>query len=249
MLGLTEPHVENLVGTRCKGGGQPALRRATQPEIITWSAHLYEYCSSRPLALVDPLGYDGINIPHVEKELKEIHRILKENGYPEISKGGAGLWWLLIANRAVRESKAFGGLPGNPSQPHGSKDALRHCMWMCIMSRIIAKDLGAEKGKDVARQIAEAHERIGLEDKYETEEGAAMDRKNNEIGLNCPPELKCVECCLRAIRSGQLFFKLGEEFGNHRCPNATHPNGSPVTPGEPECDDDERGAGGDGDGG
>ena len=61
MLGLTEPHVENLVKTRCKRGGQPAPRRATNRKSLrgqhnTASPLLYEYADSSPVSSRDPTG-------------------------------------------------------------------------------------------------------------------------------------------------------------------------------------------------
>lgn len=150
---------------------------------------------------------------------------MREAGYPEASTEGLLLWWLGHADRAVKYSRGFTGLPGKPHATDGSIDALRHCLWLCGMSKHLAKDLGLDKAKETAKKIADAHEAAGAKYREESPASEAMDKKNNEVGLACASDStkSCVECCRDKIRAGLLWFKLDEEFGYHKCPNANHP--------------------------
>jgi hypothetical protein len=100
------------------------------------------------------------------------------------------------ASRAGREA----ALTGYRGQRNGPRDALRHCIWLCLMVQNI--------NEEDASEIGENHEENAekLRPPQPREEGV-MDRHNNMIGVQCGLEenpLSCRDRCLRRYHMGQL---------------------------------------------
>ena len=75
--------------------------------------------------------------------------------------------------------------------PHGEtseSNAVRHCLWSCLMSKDI--------GKDTAKEIGDLHETLGDKD--------ATDLWNNCVGRNIDKEESCVISCVNAWKNGDL---------------------------------------------
>ncbi len=94
------------------------------------------------------------------------------------------------SNAAIREA-ARSNLPG---RENGPADAYRHLL--------LSAELTRRFGENYARQLLDAHEWSGNQD-GQTPQQEAMDRHNNELGI----ELRCcIPCDHIPIRSRPLFW-------------------------------------------
>ncbi|MDD0808731.1 RHS domain-containing protein [Curvibacter sp. RS43] len=88
--------------------------------------------------------------------------------------------------------KSFGGIHNGPA------DALRHCYWMCRMSKAF--------GANIARVIGIEHKNTG--DRASPPQVAgerAMDLANNEAGLTCSTQQgSCSDSCISVYNKGKL---------------------------------------------
>jgi RHS repeat-associated protein len=101
------------------------------------------------------------------------------------------------SSSAQRQSKEL----GYGGRRNGPQDALRHCIWLCLMAQSI--------GEDQARTVGETHEKSGEKQRPpQPPEENQMDRANNAVGLQCGAEqngMPCRDRCLRRYHYGQLF--------------------------------------------
>ncbi len=144
----------------------------------------------------------------------------------------AALVQLVVIERAAMRLSEL-GYEGVGKGADGASDAMRHCMWQCMMARRF--------GSDLAKRLGDIHEKHGLanakaqarlaEASAKGEKAPAdklreqMDQWNNACGRDCAASGKgCTQCCLEAIQSGHLLWTPDpgrpELIGPRPCPNA-----------------------------
>ena len=94
-----------------------------------------------------------------------------------------------IPNQVVNEA-GNSDLPGKDGGPY---DAYRHLLWSAEMTR--------RYGEDIARFIAEAHEFDGRFRAGQSPQSEAMDRNNNEIGIDIGRNARSWEDVVRDARA------------------------------------------------
>ncbi|MGB7803671.1 DUF6973 domain-containing protein [Buttiauxella sp.] len=83
---------------------------------------------------------------------------------------------------------------------NGPADALRHCHWMCSMT----KNFGAF----IADQIEQYHETAGNRaDIPQPKDEGLMDLANNAVGISCGNNSgsTCSDSCISKYNNGELF--------------------------------------------
>ncbi|MBX9667791.1 MAG: RHS repeat-associated core domain-containing protein [Candidatus Obscuribacterales bacterium] len=141
------------------------------------SPNPYCYVLNDPTAMTDPSGLSPLGI-------------------------GVGIALLVIAGitlvaandaNTARDASRASGLAG----PHnGEQDAVRHCIWSCLMSKHL--------GSPLAQTITNAYEFTFPNPIDER----AMDQHNNRQGRQAACSGDCVQECIKRLRSGSLQTHL-----------------------------------------
>lgn len=109
------------------------------------------------------------------------------------------------ASRDAQAAISAAVASGLPGLHNGPADALRHCLWSCLMTR----DIGADQAKDVG----DLHED---EEPDEPTKERQMDLANNAAGRSaanettCHGKKPCLQACLDKLKSGDLFGLGGQ---------------------------------------
>ncbi len=182
----------------------PSIGRYEQSDPMGLQAGLntYAYVRSNPLRYRDPSGLQYSN-PFGEMA----------GGAAAVGFGGA--WQAGVTDRSAAETAAqSSGLTG----PHnGPQDALRHCIWSCLMSRSI--------GAIGAKRIGDIHEQANNQRGQQRSE-EAMDQANNAAGRNCSNlPGTCPDLCADKYLSGGLFGPGGIPFFSSPMSPTAEPGG------------------------
>ncbi len=151
-----------------------------------------------------------------------------------LSRNGR-LFWHPTGLMAWQAPKALAGPGYSAGAKDGPGDAIRHCVWQCLLAKAF--------GEKAAEAVGNVHEAFGMkaaESKaaekraeasvaaargdsagadaasaaadqmiFDATESMKMDQWNNSEGRECQYEPDCLDCCLSKINRGALLNKSG----------------------------------------
>ena len=148
--------------------------------------NVYRYAGNEPVIHIDPKGLD----------------IIETSADTALIGMPFGLAGLLLASNIADNSYQFGmEMDFNVGGLHnGAADALRHCHWMCSMTKNF--------GSFIANQVGQNHEAAGNRaDIPQPKSEELMDKANNTVGVFCgnSSEAACSDSCISKYNDGELF--------------------------------------------
>ena len=164
----------------------PSIGRylSTDPLGQWGGVNLYRYGFNGPMRFFDPNGRDV---------LERFDAVFSAGPYDALRAGTS------IRDQAMKMAEDS-GLPGASG---GQRDAFRHCVWSCEMTKQI--------NKQDAKDIGDAHEAAG-DRRGQDPADRAMDEKNNEVGRDCGANNSkdCSVSCMDRLSEGELFGPGGK---------------------------------------
>jgi RHS repeat-associated protein len=151
----------------------------------------YVYVWSNPVMLVDPSGMQPGDI-NLQPILCPAGQYLTCLGMCGPTACCQGYFLSVTAHRWA--DQLSGGHDPNLGTPN---DALRHCIWSCLMA--------ADLGKAAAKCVADVHELCQNRLSDVVGGQLRMDLANNEVGRACAAGTAgCRKCCEDALKAGKL---------------------------------------------
>ncbi|MDP3510578.1 MAG: RHS repeat-associated core domain-containing protein [Candidatus Melainabacteria bacterium] len=144
--------------------------------------NLYGYVGNEPIVRRDLLGLSNATTMEMVADVAEV-----------------GLIPSMEAQRLSERAEYLSTTLDVPFQQNsGERDAFRHCVWSCLMSRSLSG------GRSAARRLANNHEDAGTASGQSKAE-ETMDKANNAKGRDlskCPGS--CFDKCKKALDDGRL---------------------------------------------
>ena len=137
----------------------------------------YAYVGGNPVMNVDPLGLSYFN------KASEAY----------MAQYYAGIINAYSAYKLANEALISAQKSNLDGLHNGLADGFRHCVWSCTMAQKI--------GKANSKHIGDSHEENAKGPKCEE----AMDKANNQTGINLADSGNCQSSCMNAATSGQLI--------------------------------------------
>ncbi len=121
------------------------------------------------------------------------------------------------------------GLPGNSL---GVRDAYRHCLWQCGLTRGFGNDVEAARLAERAGAIREA---LAQNATGRTPADISMDIHNNSMGRACANRTSesCVDCCFYALQEDGDLGWINDPPPSDPTPPPDGPQGGPAPGGNP----------------
>jgi RHS repeat-associated protein len=146
--------------------------------------NVFSYTKGDPINSTDPSGEDS----------REMWDAVRGAGVLDAYRAGTSL---------AREADDTASRSQLPGAHNGPRDAYRHCVWQCLITKA--------SGSADSAAVGYAHERAGGRKKPSQPQGEAiMDLKNNAVGRACSADSRsCADSCMDKLTGGDLFSPWG----------------------------------------